>query len=415
MSQRLHFDPLSSEFLADPYSLYARMRAEDPVHCNAMGSWLLTRHDDVVAVLRDHRFGVHSMAANLRSKGRFLGPGQKLDALADTVGQWLMFDNPPEHTRLRRLVSRSFTTGSVELLRAQVEERVAACLDAARERGELDVIHDLAVPLAVGTISSILGVPAKDRARVLAWTEGLSHIVDPLRSLEEYLAMEQVAEEFMEYFRALFRERRRNPEDDLVSALVAKEKDKGVTEVELLSMCTNLFTAGYKTTVNFIGNGVLALLRNPAQCALLREAPEAVPRAMEELLRYDSPVQLITRLACEEVSLRGRTIPAGSMVFLALGGANRDPEQFANPDRLDLTRTEVRHVAFAPGMHHCLGAMLAQLEGQVAILGLVQRFEDLALRTEGVAMESDVIFRGPRSLPVSFDARTQALRRGRGG
>jgi cytochrome P450 len=402
MSPRFEFSPLSPEFHEDPYPIYARLRVDEPVHRNAMGNWLLTRYDDITAVLRDSRFGVHSMSANLRSKRRFLAPDQDLDTLADTVGQWLMFLNPPEHTRMRRLVSRPLTPAAVKVLHSRVEQTTATLLEPARRAGRMDIVNDLAVPLAVSTISDILGVPIEDQRRVLVWTESLSHIVDPLRSLEEYLAMNQVAGEFMDYFRALFSERRRAPKDDLISALVADSTGEQATETELLSMCTNLFAAGQKTTVNFIGNGMLALLRHPDQLALLRERPEIVSSAMDELLRYDSPVQLITRLSREEVSLRGRTIPAGSLVFLALGSANRDPDQFPDPDRLDLTRKDNRHIAFAPGTHFCLGAMLAHLEGQIAIGAIARSFVDIKLASDAVELQSEIIFRGPQTLPVTF-------------
>lgn len=405
MNQRFQFNPLSPEFHEDPYPFYARLREAEPVHRNAMGNWLLTRYDDIAAVLRDNRFGVHSMSGNLRSKKRFLGQDQKLDTLAATVDQWLMFLNPPDHTRMRRLVSRSFTPPAVKSLHAQVERTVAALLEPVRQTGKMDVINDLAVPLAVGTISSILGVPPEDGKSVLRWTEALSHIVDPLRSLEEYLEMDQVAGEFMEYFRVLFQERRREPKNDLISLLVADQRGEEITENDLLSVCTNLFAAGQKTTVNFIGNGMRALLSNPEQLALLRERPEITSGAMDELLRYDSPVQLITRLSREEVTLRGRTIPPNSIVFLALGSANRDPQQFPNPNRCDLTRKDIRHVAFAPGTHFCTGAGLAHLEGQIAISALVREFDDLALVSNVVELESEVIFRGPKSLPITFTPR----------
>lgn len=410
MSTRFQFNPRCPEFHRDPYPTYTYLRTVDPVHRNAMGNWILTRYDDITAVLRDSRLGVHSMADNIRSKRRFLAPGQRLDRLADAVGQWLMFLNAPEHHRMRRLVSRPFTPAAVKLLSEQIQQTVQRLIAQVRPQRRMDVIRDLAIPLAVTTISDILGVPAEDRARVLRWTERLSHIVDPLRSLEEYLEMDQQAAEFVDYFRMLFHKRRRDPGQDLISALVDEQAAEQAKETELLSMCTNLFAAGQKTTVNFIGNGVLALLRNPDQLALLRErADELMADAMDELLRYDSPVQLITRLTFEPVQVRDKTIPAGSMVFLALGSANRDPEQFSDPDRLELTRKNNRHLAFAPGTHYCIGAMLAQVEGQAAIGAVVRELRDLKLLSDVIELESELIFRGPRALPISFSAGAPGL------
>ncbi len=399
----LQFNPLSSEFHDDPYPAYAKLRGTDPLHRNRMGFWFLTRHEDVSAVLRDRRFGTHEMGQNLRSKRRFLHHDQSLEHLADTVEQWLFFLNPPDHAQLRKLVGRPFTRASVASLRKTVEERTAKLLEPARQTGRLEVIDELAVPLALNTISDILGVPESDRPMIHDWTESMSRIVDPLRSIEEYLGMNQTAGDFMAYFRELFAQRRRAPKDDLISSLA----EDGVTveaEKAMMSLCINLFAAGLKTTVNYIGNSIAALIHNPEQLRLLQERPEVLGNALEELLRYDSPVQLITRVAQEDVSLRQAcTIPKGSLVFLALGAANRDPECFEEPDQLKLTRDASRHVAFAPGFHVCLGATLARVEGEVAIGSIARGFRNLKIESERVELMNEIIFRGPKHLHISFD------------
>ena len=243
----------------------------------------------------------------------------------------------------------------------------------------------------------------------MAWTDGLSRMLDPLRSLEDYAEMSDIAGEFVAYFRTLFHERRKHPKDDLISALITTATDDQVTEKELLSVCMLLFASGEKTTVNLIGNGILALIRNPAQLELLRARPELAPAAIHELLRYDSPVQLSSRIPSEDMVFGGQTIPAGSLVFLAIGAANRDPARFADPDRLDLERPDNRHLAFSGGIHYCLGAALALVEGEAAISAVVQRLGHMALATDTIEWQREIIFRGPRSLPVSF-ARIESAR-----
>ncbi len=399
---RLQFSPTSPAFHADPYSFYARFRQEDPVHRNALGAWLLTRYDDVSAVLRDPRFGAHSIADNLRSKRRWFSSPDAIDALAASIDRWLMLLNPPDHTRLRRLVNRPFTPTSIKQLRPKIEALVGGLLAQARPRGHVDLVADVAVPLAVGMISHILGVPDDGKDKVLRWTDGISRVLDPLRSLEEYEEMNAVAGEFADYFRHLFKLRRAEPADDLVSALLHAESEQEVTEDELLSVCMLLFASGEKTTVNLIGNGMLALLRNPEQLALLRARPELMDAAIQEMLRYDSPVQLSTRVPSEEVVIADKTIPAGSLVFVSLGSANRDPARFADADRFDIARGESRHLAFSAGIHYCLGSALAIAEGQVAFGEIVHGLAGLELEPQGVTWQPEIIFRGPATLPVRF-------------
>jgi cytochrome P450 len=408
MTTRLQFNPTSAEFRRDPYPVYARFRAEDPVHRNPLGAWLLTRYEDVSAVLRDPQYGAHDISANLRSKKRFFGDPGQIEPLADAIEQWLMLINPPDHTRLRKLVNRPFTPTAIKGLRPRVEALVAELIGKVRATGTIDLVNDLAEPLAVGMISHILGVPEEGQGQVLRWTDGISRVLDPLRSLEEYAEMNQVAGEFAEYFRELFRRRRAEPADDLISALIHAESDAEVTEKELLSVCMLLFASGEKTTVNLIGNGMLALLRHRDQLELLRAHPEVMDSAIQELLRYDSPVQLSTRVPKHEVSFGGKTIPAGSLLFVSLAAANRDSERFPDADRLDLRRGDNRHLAFSAGIHYCLGSALALLEGEVALGAVVNQLGELELEEDGVEWQKEIIFRGPRRLPVRFTQRSCA-------
>ncbi|AKJ00841.1 hypothetical protein ATI61_112104 [Archangium gephyra] len=396
------FDPA---FHADPYEVYARLREEDPVHRTVMGAWVITRYADVKTLLRDNTFGVFDIPTRIERKSQFLEKKNmgELRTLAQAMRRWLMLCDPPDHTRLRSLVNRSFTPGAVESLRPRVQEMVDRLLARVRHTGRMDIVNDLACPLAVTMIASMLGVPEEAHASVTRWADGLSRVLDPLRSLEQYAEMNNVAQEFLAYFRELFAERRRHPREDLISSLIAvTDQGDKLTEDEMLSVCMLLFIAGEKTTVNLIGNGTLALLKNRGEMERLRQDPSLIRGAIDEMLRYDSPVQLNTRVPKKDVTLHGKTIPAGDLIYFSLGSANRDPTQFPDPDRFDITRREKGHLAFSGGIHYCLGAALALIEGQVAFSTLVREFPDLELVPGEIDWQKEIIFRGPQTLPVTF-------------
>lgn len=267
----------------------------------------------------------------------------------------------------------------------------------------MDIVSDFACPLPVYVISTMLGMPSNDFARLNKWSDDLTHVLEPLRSLEDYEHMNQVAVEFTDYLRDLIAERKKRPQEDLISALIAaQDQGKKLTEDEILSVCILLYVAGEETTVNLIGNGMLALLRHPDQIQKLKQEPIIIQSAVEELLRYDSPAQLLARIATKNVDIGGKTIRAGERVFVSLGAANRDPAQFPDPDRLDLSRSENRHLAFADGIHHCLGAALARVEAQIAIDTLVQRLPDMKLSTDKLEWRKNIALRGLKTLPVTF-------------
>ncbi|HEV8677156.1 MAG TPA: cytochrome P450 [Methylomirabilota bacterium] len=389
----LLFNPLLAEFHANPYPFYHRLRREDPVHHSTLGPWVLTRYDDVELVLRDSRFGR-------------AGFTPFLDTDEDRLPPSMLFRDPPDHTRLRSLVSRAFTPRVIEAMRAHIQEIVDRLLERVRAAGAMDLIADLAYPLPVTVICEMLGVPVEDQARIQQWSTDVARSLDAIGMTAD----PQVAERgrigrraLADYFRALLPERRRHPREDLLSSLIAaEERGDRLTEGELLTTCILLFVAGHETTVNLIGNGVLALLRHPDQLARLRENPGLITSAVEELLRYDSPVQRTGRIPTADVEIDGRTIPKGSMVVAAIGGANRDPAHFPEPDRLDLGRPDNRHLAFGFGIHFCLGAALARVEGQVAIGTLLDRLPGLALATDTPEWRESSVLRGLKALPVRF-------------
>jgi cytochrome P450 len=391
------FNPMDPEFLADPYPTYHRLRAEDPVHESPLGFWVLTRYADVVAALRDPRLVKEPIAPFIAARFGIPVP----------VGMGLsMLDrDPPDHTRLRGLVSKAFTPRVVEGLRPRIQQVVDGLLAQAEARGGMDLIAEFAYPIPVVVICEMLGVPVADHERFKGWSldvaRGLDAILLPPDS--EVGARSGASRRALaDYFRGLIAERRRAPRDDLLSALIAAE-EAGDTlgEEELLATCILLLIAGHETTVNLIGNGTYALLRHPDELHRLRENPGLIGTAVEELLRWDGPVQRTARIPSEDVTIDGRTIRAGEMVMPFIGAADRDPAQFRDPDRLDLARADNRHVAFGLGIHFCLGAPLARLEGQLAIGALVRRLPKLALATDTPDWRPSLTLRGLASLPVS--------------
>ena len=397
------FNPFLAEFQRDPYPTYHRLRIEDPVH-RSFDTWVLTRYADVKAVLRDPRFGADQVPKRIKNKSHYFEEQQRdLKTLVQMSGKFFFYLDPPDHTRLRGLVSKAFSAKVVEHMRPQIHEIVDESINKVRDTGVMDIVVDLSCPLPVIVIARMLGVPAEDSSKLGQWSNEMSRIIDPLMSLEDYDQLNQVAVEFTDYFRDLIVERRKTPKEDLISALIAA-RDQGdkLSEDELLSVCMVLFVTGEETTVHTIGNGMLALLRHPDQMELLKRNPIIIQSAVEEILRYDSPVQQTARIAMEDVEIGGKTIRAGENVLVSFGAANRDPAQFSKPDQLNLIRDENHHLAFGDSIHYCLGAALARLQGQIAINTLMQRLPDLKLNTDKLEWRKNINIRGLKSLPVSF-------------
>ncbi len=393
----LHVNLMDPDFVADPYPTYHRLRADDPVHRSPLGFWVLTRYEDVVAALRDPRFAKEAIAAYVAARFGIAPTG---------IGLSMLDRDPPDHTRLRGLVSKAFTPRVVEGLRPHVQEIVDGLLDAAEGRGAMDLIEDFAYPLPVRVICEMLGVPVEDRERFKDWSLAIARGLDALLLPPDSDVGHRSAvarEALVQYFRDLLAERRAAPRPDLLSGLIAAEEaGDTLSEQELLATCILLLIAGHETTVNLIGNGTLALLRHPAELRRLRENPGLIGTAVEELLRYDGPVQRTARIPSEDVTIGGRTIAKGEMVMPFIGAADRDPAQFPDPDRLDIGRTENRHIAFGWGIHFCLGAPLARLEGQIAINTLLRRLPRLALATDRPEFRQSLTLRGLGALTVTF-------------
>jgi cytochrome P450 len=390
--------------LDDPYPVYRQLRETDPVHWHEpFGAWLLTRYQDVVAALHDPRFSAERTAAMLAMAGQ---PGLK--PFFDFLAARMLYADPPRHTRLRGLVSKAFTPHAVEALRPHIQALVDQFLDRVQPQGRMDIIGDLAYPLPVTVIAEMLGVPAGDRERLKRWSDEFvvyfSKSPAQVTTAEYDRAARAVAAE-EDYFRAAVARLRLAAEPSLLGALArAEEAGDRLTEPELYANVNLLLTAGHETTTNLIGNGMLALLRHPDQLAKLRADPSLLPGAIEEFLRYDSPVQFTHRVAREDVAVGDKVIRRGQFVYLMLGAANRDPARFPAPDRLDITRPDNHHVSFGQGSHFCLGAPLARLEAQTAFGALLRRFPALRLAAEGMEYRPTFNLRGLQALPVVFGA-----------
>jgi cytochrome P450 len=389
--------------VADPYPAWERLREEDPVHWSeSLGGWVLTRYADVRAALADVRLSADRITPFLSRRGPTAT--EAVEALLRRLGLWVVFTDPPIHTRLRGVLGRAFTGRAIELRRSRVEGIVGWLLDRAAAAGEFDVIRDFANPLPVAVIGDLLGIPPEDHERLKAWSDELAIFVGSALTTpdKDERAARGVAE-LHEYFEDVVARRRAVPDDDLVTALLAAEqRDDGLSQAELVASCVLLLFAGHETTTNLIGNSVLALLRNSAAARTWREDPALTASAVEELLRFDGPTAAMVRVAREDLPIDGRVVHRGDRLFLMINAANRDPRQFHEPDRLDLRRADNRHLAFGHGIHFCLGAPLARLEGQVALPALLARFPRLSPRGEAPEWLDSLVFRGMRSLPVAF-------------
>lgn len=405
-------DPLLSptaEFMANPYPTLATMRSEAPVFWSEKGQYfILTRYADVHEVVADRGFekGAIKFAANADFIAKLIPSGSEMISYRTSS---MLLQNPPDHTRLRGLVNKAFTPKMVADLKPRIEtitnELIEAILAKSKTTKQFDLIADFAFPLPAIVIAEMLGVPPADRDKFKEWSHTVTIAIDPNPhpNLFNLVKVTAAYKELVKYFKGLIEQRRKEKRDDLISALVsAEEEGSRLSETELLANCVLLLIAGHETTSNLIGNGSLALLRNPDQLELLKGNLDLLPTAIDEFLRYDCPVQMVRRVASENMEVRGVKIPAGKAVVPLIGAANRDPEVFDNPDKLDITRQDNKHIAFGHGIHHCLGWSLAKTEGQTAIGALLKAFPDLQMKTDKVEVKQPFSLRGVKQLQVAY-------------
>jgi pimeloyl-[acyl-carrier protein] synthase len=396
------FNPMRRDLRVDPYPYYRQLRERDPVHRSFGASgWVLTRHDDILGVLGDRAFSSdeRNWMRYRRMIGRDLRSGLP-DPYADGVISMLRVD-PPDHTRLRTLVSKAFTPRAVERLRPRIEAVVVELLDALAGQHTFDLMHAFASPLPVVIIGEMMGVAVADRERFRHWSNEAIRLLGDGTRADRRRAWHALAE-MRAWLGDQIEARRREPCDDLLSALVAAEEaGDRLSERELFATCVLLLVAGNETTTNLIGNGVIALLRHPEQLARLRADTGRMPAGVEELVRFDSPVQITSRLVVEERELHGRRFRRGEQIVLVLGAGNRDPARFTEPDRLDVDRADARPLSFGHGLHYCLGAQLARLEAQIGLVHLLERHPMLRFADAPITWGDNMILRGPRVLPLA--------------
>jgi pimeloyl-[acyl-carrier protein] synthase len=401
------FDPSLSLFhlldptvVADPYPLYRRLRTEDPVHWDPfLHAWVVTRYADVVTVL--HRFSARATPTPEQLDAIGL---RTLTPVAQVMVRQMLFMDAPAHTRIRGLASYAFTPRRVEILRSHIQDIVNGLLDRVIPAGSMDVLADFANRLPAIVTAEMFGVPISDHEQLKAWSADFAEALgafqhDPERAVKVL----KTTEEMTRYFQSAIREQRVHPRDGLIHAFLTAEIDGDrLTEDEVVANCIITMVGGQETTTNLIGNGTLSLLRNPAELERLRQDPGLIPSALEELLRYESPSQQTTRMAPDDAALGGKRIRQRQAVIAVMGAANRDPDRFPDPDRLDLARTDNRHLAFGWASHFCFGAPLARIEGQTAFATMLRRLPNLTLEPHPLVWRPHLALRGLTSLHVRF-------------
>ncbi|ACB50375.1 cytochrome P-450 like protein [Crocosphaera subtropica ATCC 51142] len=405
VDQSYQFNPFDAEFKANPYPYYDYLRTHDPIHWGMLGGWVITRYADAKAILKDPRVDEAPMPDSFRKKSQYLAKKERdLEALILASQHWLFFLNPPDHTRMRGLVAKAFKGQSLQKIASEIQAIANQLLLPLKAERTLDIVTDFANFIPIKVMMKLMGLPKQDEHFVRGWVRDIFSIFDPLNSLHKCEEMNQISLEFRDYLQHQINQKRKQPQPDLITALLEVE-DGGekLTDAEIISSCMMLGAAGEGTTASIIGNSILALLNHRDQLELLKQQPHLINKAVEELLRYDSPTQLVLRTAREPLEIAGKIINQGDFIILCLGSANRDPQQFVDPDQLDLLRSDNQHIAFATGIHFCLGAALARVEVPIAINTLVQQLPNLQLAINRVEYHDNVVTRFLKSLPVTFD------------
>jgi cytochrome P450 len=397
------YDPSRPEMMVDPFPAFEQLREQAPVYrSSVLGGWVLTRYDDVKLAISDRRFSADRMRPFFAQL-----PAAKQCAYAtlrDSISRWAVFHDPPEHTRLRGLMNKAFTPRSIERLEPRIRSIVDGLLDQVVERGEMDLIADLAYPLPASVILDMLGLPCDDLDRIKVWSDELALFVgSSVNTPDKYQRATNSIQSMNEYFSEAIQRRRSDPSDDLLTALLAaQEQGDLLSDDELVATCVLLVFAGHETTTNLIGNGFLYSMRHRDQWERLVADPSLAGSAVEEYLRYDGPSGALARVAAADLEMGGKTIREGQRLFAFMNSANRDPEAFADPDRFDISREPNVHLTFGHGIHFCLGAPLARLEAQIAATRLAERLPDVRLSGGDPEWHDSLILRGVKRLPVQL-------------
>ena len=403
---RPDLDLKSAENIQHPFPVYRWLRDQAPVYWSeSLTAWVVTRYADVVDVFGNPQ--TFSSDRFRRIDERYASQRPAVQAVAEVLGHWLVFRDPPDHDRLRGLLQSSFTPKTLESSRERIQRTADTLLDRVVAHGTMDFIREVAFPLPATVIAGLMGAPEDDLEAIKAWSDRLaSYLGGAVDARDNFTEASAGVAALVRYFDALLRERERRPSDDLMTLMLrAEHQGDRLTHDEVVANCVLLLFAGHETTTNLLGNGLFHLLRHPAQAALLRADPSLLHHAVEELLRYDGPVPATVKIATEDRSWHGRTIRRGDMVMPFMASANRDPRQFPDPDTLDVCRAPERHVAFAAGMHFCLGAWLARLEARIVLDTVFRRLPDLELASVEVRWKPMIFLRGLESLPLRWTVR----------
>jgi cytochrome P450 len=395
------YNPFHPDYCLNPYPTYAQLREEAPIYRHPLsGIWILSRHADVQFALKDPRFSVDRSLAKATISGNPLS--RMNERQISTISALLNFLDPPDHTRIRNLVSKAFSQRRVNALRPRIQAIAEEIMDGALSGEQIELMSDFAIPFPLLVITEMLGVPNDDIRMFKRWSTCLTTLFDPLNGPASVADAKAAFEELDAYLIRLFKCRKRNARDDMVSVLVdAHEEGKSLSELELLAIISLILIAGTETVTNFIGSSVIAFIHDPSELERLRREPALIETAVEELLRYDSPIQATHRVLTEDTEIDGVNLRMGSVVLCLLGSANHDSTVFEDPQKLDLRRTPNPHLAFGHGTHFCLGAQLARIECQVALKNLLERFpKGFTAADELITWNSSVFFRGPKSLPL---------------
>lgn len=396
------YNPFLPEFRRDPYPIYAEIRARDPVHrfqAFKGEQWLLTRYRDVRQLLADPRFAVDDLPEQLA--GKAAATHTRLDDLLASIKHWLFFRNPPDHSAVRRLFSREFSPAGVEAHRGRVNAVVGPLLDRVAHWDRFDLIADVAYPLPTLVMAELQGIPAAAIDPVMEWSTQLFRVLVPPQSLDAYRRINEVIREFVAFFAPFVEQARETNPANVLGLLTRAESAGELDEAGVYAFAIMLFSVGQETTENLIGNGILGLLRHADQAAMLRDDPSLCFEAVDEMLRYDTPVQGVARIALEPVEIDDAVLPVGARVTFSLGAANRDPEQFPEPDRFLIRRAERSKLPFGAGVHFCLGAHLARLQAECVVQQLFERMPDVRLTGAPLQWRESVLLRGVKALPLT--------------
>ncbi len=395
-------NPITQEFLDDPYPIYDKIRNAAPLCWSKKGKyWLVTSYELAQEITKDLRFEKHLERTNNINPLFKMLPGPSY--MSKTRSNWMINQNPPDHTKMRSLVNKAFSPKMIQQMYEHIQAIADRLIDEAMPKGKIEFVSEFAFLLPITVIAEMLGIPAKDHASFKDWSHKITQTLEPGYGLDTLKVANDAYDQLVDYLKPLVAERRENPKEDLISALVHAEIDgEKLSELDVLGNICLILVAGHETTVNLIGNGMLALLQNPDQLELLKANPDLIASATEEFLRYDSPVQSVRRLVGEDMEFHGQKMHKHDMVVIFLGACNRDPKEFEDPNKLDINRKNIKHISFSSGIHHCLGAALARMEGQIAIGTILRRLPNIRLAEQTLVHKRPYSLRGVQEMHLLF-------------